>query len=128
MRLARPVSGLGDATALDRITGRAFRGHETQIAHQLARIAEPRQIAQLGQNRDSGNQIDAPHRLQRCGHFGERPLGHGVADRLFQTLDALLFLTHPFKKLFKGDALSRCSSFCAISQFMWVGPHVFLPG
>ena len=49
MRLARPVSGLGDATALDRITGRAFRGHETQIAHQLARIAEPRQIAQLGQ-------------------------------------------------------------------------------
>jgi len=23
---------------------------------------------------------------------------------------------------------SRCSSFCAMSQFMWAGPHVFLPG
>ena len=58
MRLARPVSGLGDATALDRITGRAFRGHETQIADQLARILKAGEITDLGQQPHSRNEIN----------------------------------------------------------------------
>src|ERR671923_1659937 len=40
-----PVAGLGDGATLDRIPGRVFRWHQTQICHQLAWRLKARQIA-----------------------------------------------------------------------------------
>src|SRR4029077_14704032 len=56
---SRPsVACLGDAAALDLVAGRVFRGHETQIAHQLARILKAGEITDLGQHPHSRNDIN----------------------------------------------------------------------
>jgi len=42
----------------------------------------------------SRNEISPAHCLQGRNNLGERPLGHRLANRLFQLLDALLFLAY----------------------------------
>src|SRR5262245_44646882 len=82
----------------------SFR-HETQIAHQLARVLKAGEITHLGQHPYGRNNINPAHRLQGRDNLGERPLGHRLADRLLQTLNALTFLANPLKMLFECDAL-----------------------
>ncbi len=87
---ARPaVAGLGDRPALDAFAGRSLRRHEAQICHQLARALEARQIADLRQDRDGRDEIDAAHRHERRHYLGQRPVRHRRTDRLLQPLDAL---------------------------------------
>src|SRR6516164_1028540 len=76
---------------------RVFCGHQTQIAHQLARILKAGEITNLGQHPYSRNEINPSHRLQGRDHLGERPLGYYLADGIFQTVHPLTFLAYPLK-------------------------------
>lgn len=42
------VAGLVDSTSLDSVAGRAFAGHEAEMAHELAGILKTAQDADLG--------------------------------------------------------------------------------
>src|SRR5262245_52232234 len=99
------VPGLGDAATVDLVARGTLRGHEPQVAHKLAWILKAGEITNLGEHSDGSNEIDAAHRLQGRDNLGKRPFGHRLADRLFQTLDALVFLTHPLQKFFEYHAL-----------------------
>ena len=75
------------------------------------------------------HEIDPAHRLQGCNDLGKGPLGHRVTDRLLQTLDTLALLAHRPQKLFEHNPLlAMLELLRCMSQFMWAGPHVFLPG
>ena len=100
-----PVAGLGDRAMLDRIAGRSLRRHQTEIGHQLGRGLEARQITDLAQQCGRRDQVDAAHRHQRGDHRGQRPVRHRGADRLLQSLDALLRLAHRQQHLLERDAL-----------------------
>ena len=41
------ISGLGDPSLPYGISGRTFAGHEAEVSHELARVVEPRDIADL---------------------------------------------------------------------------------
>src|SRR5215470_15669801 len=99
------IASLGDAAAVDRVAGGAFRGYETEIPHQLAGILKARQIADLGQHRHCRNKIYPAHRLQGCDELGKGPLGHRVTDRLLQALDTLALLAYRPQKLFERNTL-----------------------
>jgi hypothetical protein len=92
-----PIPGFGDAASLDLVASRVFRGHQTQIAHQLARILKAGEITDLGQHPHSRNEINSPHRLQGRDNLGKRPLGYYLAYGIFQTLHSLTFLAYPLK-------------------------------
>src|SRR6516164_2601467 len=47
----RAVAGLGEAAAFDARTARMLRWHQPKIGHQLAQIAEAREIAQFSDQR-----------------------------------------------------------------------------
>src|SRR5271163_4699132 len=47
----RAVARLGEAAAFDAGPARMLRRHQTEIGHQLARIGETREVAQLGDQR-----------------------------------------------------------------------------
>src|SRR6516162_4546418 len=55
----RAVAGLGKAAAFDTRTARMLRWHQPKICHQLARIAEAREVAQFG-NQRCRIEYDAP--------------------------------------------------------------------
>src|SRR5277367_159254 len=61
----RAVARLGEAAAFDAGPARMLRRHQTEIGHQLARIGETREVAQLGDERCRIDQSHAAHRLQR---------------------------------------------------------------
>ena len=122
------IASLGDTAAVDRVSCGAFGGYETEIPHQLAGVLKARQIADLGQHRHCRNEIDPAHRLQGGDDLGKGPLGHRITDRLLQTLDTLALLAHRPQKLFEHNTLLAMLKLCSMSQFMWAGPHVFLPG
>src|SRR5262245_45106159 len=96
------VPGLGDAATVDLVARGTLRGHEPQVAHKLAWILKAGEITNLGEHSDGSNEIDAAHRLQGRDNLA---FGHRLADRLFQTLDAFVFLTHPVQKFFEYHAL-----------------------
>src|SRR5262245_29305449 len=99
------VPGLGDAATVDLVARGTLRGHEPQVAHKLAWILKAGEITNPGEHSDGSNEIDAAHRLQGRDNLGKRPFEHRLADRLFQTLDAFAFLTHPVQKFFEYHAL-----------------------
>ena len=51
-----------------------FRWYQPEIGHQLTRIGEAREIAQLGDQRRRIDQRHAAHRLQCCHDGGQRPV------------------------------------------------------
>ena len=45
------IAGLGDPAAADARPTRVFRRDEAEVGHQLARMTEPREVAELGDER-----------------------------------------------------------------------------
>jgi hypothetical protein len=77
-------------------------------------------MTELG-NRELKSAKRIEERLAR--HPRNRP-----ADRLLQTFHALGRLTHSVKELSERNPLLGTLELRCISQFMWAGPQVFLPG
>src|SRR5712671_5824566 len=102
-----PVTGLGDRTAPDGVSGRILRRHQAEIGHQLVRRSKAREVADLGQQCRRRNKIDAAHRHQRRGDLGQRPLRHRAPDRILQACQALLGLPHRQHHLLENEALLR---------------------
>ena len=69
---------------------RALARHEAQVAHELARVLEPAQVADLGHDGHGADQPDAAQRLQCLHHGSERPSGQELGDRGLDPLQPLL--------------------------------------
>src|SRR5512145_1970159 len=70
------VPGLCDAALTSMLSGRVLRRREAEVAHQLPRGIEPRDVAYLGHERDGTGELDTPERLDRFHHRGEPPRLH----------------------------------------------------
>ena len=57
-----------------------FRGHQTEIGHQLAGIVEAAQISGLGDQGDGDDQGDATHGLQGLDHGRHGPTREQLLD------------------------------------------------
>ena len=64
----RAIAGFGDGALMAMLTGGIFTGDQAEIAHQLARMAKARQIAQLGHDAHGMNELNAAASLQRGDH------------------------------------------------------------
>src|ERR671930_511062 len=57
------VPGLGDGALVPARPGRILRGREAEVAHQLARRIEPRDVAHLGKECDGAGEIETAEGL-----------------------------------------------------------------
>src|SRR4051812_33947077 len=76
-----PIAGLGDPAAPDRVTGGTLARYEAEISHELTRTLEAADVADLGREGDSDDEVDAAQGLQRPHDRTERPGGHELGDR-----------------------------------------------
>ena len=56
-RRARELPVCGDAAAPDRLAGRALRGYQPEIAHELARAVEAAEITEFGHEDHRGDEL-----------------------------------------------------------------------
>src|SRR6185436_1169364 len=67
------VARLGDAAPARALAAGVLRGHETQVAHELARVFEAVEVADLRNQADRGDSGYAAQRLQGADHRLEAP-------------------------------------------------------
>src|SRR5207245_10153778 len=67
------VPGLGDPALPPPLSGRVLRGGEAEVAHQLARGVEPREIPEFGDHDDGTGELDPAPRLDRLHPRVPRP-------------------------------------------------------
>ena len=79
------VAGLGDPAAADRAAARAFARHQAEIGHELARLGEATEVADLGGDGHGHDLADATHGLERSNDRRQRPARQQVRDLLGQS-------------------------------------------
>src|SRR6266540_4797791 len=86
------VAGLRDAALAAPLPRRVLRGGQPEIAHQLPRVLEPREVPQLGQQDDGAGELHAPQRLDRLDLRVQPPALHRLVQLALQALPPLLLL------------------------------------
>jgi hypothetical protein len=80
------VAGLGDAALALLAAAAVLAGHDAQPAHQLARIVEAREVADLGDQAQGDGELHPAQRLQGLDGGIEAPGRCRLAQHRFQTL------------------------------------------
>ena len=62
------VAGFGDRSERARLAGGAFTRYESEECHELFGMSEARELAELCDQRDGRNEVDAAQRHQRRNH------------------------------------------------------------
>src|SRR6266481_7742522 len=86
------VAGLGDAALAAPLTRRVLRGGQPEVAHQLPRVLEARDIPQLGHQDDGAGELHAPQRLDRLDDRVQPPALHRLVQLALHALHPLLLL------------------------------------
>jgi hypothetical protein len=84
------VSRLGDAAAAGSFAARALRRDQAEIAHELARMREAREVADLGHQADRRDRGHSSKCLQCTDRRLEAPAGDRALQRLRQPLDTVV--------------------------------------
>lgn len=84
------IARLGDAAPSNRVAGGSLTRHQTQIAHQLARVVEPAHVADLSNERHGDDEFDATQRLKRANDGRQRPARQKLLDRRFDAPNPFL--------------------------------------
>src|SRR5229473_7968461 len=126
----RPTTAsLGDTAAVDRVSCGAFGGYETEIPPSTRGDFE----SATDRRSRPATVTAATRSIPRiaCKAVTTSARDHsGTASRIAcsrRSTRSLSWRTAP-RSSSSTIRCSRCSSFCSMSQFMWAGPHVFLPG
>jgi hypothetical protein len=90
-----------------RIAGaaRVLRSHQAQVGHQLARIGEPGEIADLRGDRHCDDQADPTHRLHGLDHRRDRPGRQQFLNLALQALEPCLGILHCWDLALQDDVL-----------------------
>src|SRR2546426_11409991 len=87
------------------LSGRVLRGREAEVAHQLARSVEPREIPEFGDHDDGTGELDPAQRLDRLDHRGQPPARHLLVQLGLQALQSLVLLGDGAHVLLENDLL-----------------------
>ena len=90
----------------------------------IARSATFKLISRWGERTDFIKPVHKPVMRGRGSPAGRLPMRSPAPDARHARSPGAL----PPKSFSSTVRCSRCSSFRSMSQFMWAGPHVFLPG
>ena len=103
----RAVAGPGDAALAALGAGGVFARDEADVGHELARRGKAQEVLKLGHECDGRDELDAAHGLQCLHDGGEMPCGHGLAQGLFEPVDARGGFGDGMQILLEGDLLGR---------------------
>ncbi len=99
------VPGLGDPALPPPLSGRVLRGREAEVAHQLARGVEPREIPEFGDHDDGTGELDPAQRLDRLDHRVQPPALHLLVQLGLQALQSLVLFGDGAHVLLENDLL-----------------------
>ena len=100
------AAGFGDcAEATFGATG-VFAGYQSHIAHQLPGPGEATEIAELGDQRCRGNEVEPTQGHQGVYHRAHPPLLHQLRQRLVEPFDTCMAFGDGLSVLDKSDVLS----------------------
>jgi hypothetical protein len=88
------------------MAGRAFARRQPQIGHELARIGEALEVADLGDESDGRDHCDPTQGLNGGNDLGKRPEGQKFLHLLCQAITPRLRFVRRLHQLLEGD-LSR---------------------
>jgi hypothetical protein len=100
------IAGLGDRTPADALATGGFGRHQAQIAHQLARMREPTDVADLGDQPNSRNFVDAAQGLQRSHDRLEAPARDRLAQCCRQPLNTRVGAADRLAVFGEGDLIA----------------------
>src|SRR5205809_1045308 len=99
------VPGLGDTPLPPPLPRRVLRGLEAEVAHQLPRGVEPREVSQFGDQDDRARELDTPQRLDRLDHWVQAPAFHLLVQLALQELQSLVLFGDGAHVLLEDDLL-----------------------
>src|SRR5262249_50367236 len=82
------VADLGDRALAALLTGGVLRGHEADEGHELLGAREAAEVADLSDERERGQRVDAAQTTQPRHQLPPRALLSRLPDRLLERLDA----------------------------------------
>jgi hypothetical protein len=93
------VSSFGDAATIDGVASRPLGWHQTKVGHELARVSETAEIADLGQHGGGRYEANPAHGLDRLDDRHQRPTSREFGDGQFdagEPLQAVADSAKPF--------------------------------
>src|SRR4029077_13454779 len=103
------VAGLCDRAEASLGTGGVLGGHQPQVSHQLARMREAPEVAELGDDGGGGDQIEPTERPHGADERVHPPVLDLLRQRLAQALHASLTFTDRLAVLGEGNVLGLVS-------------------
>jgi hypothetical protein len=101
------IAGESEAGAPHRVAGRPLAWDEAEKGHQLPRMVEAAQIADLGGDGDRDQERGAAHRLIGCDDRRPRPARHDRDQLLFQPPQPRQRLFDRLDRVLEHDLLGR---------------------
>ena len=104
------VAGLGDPALPPRRPARVLRRRQADERGALPRIVEPREVAELGDDGDRDEPLDAAKRLQRLDHGIQPPRGSPLEQFGLQAMEPIDLFIDGADRFLKDDLLRRCGA------------------
>ncbi len=101
------VAALGNRATAGRRAAGVFTRYQSEVGHELARIIESVDPANLCGERGGDHQLDPAQGLQSLYQRLEPPLGHRIAQVAFDAFKAIARRSHRFHVFLKDDLLHR---------------------
>lgn len=107
-RRARPIARFRDPALPTAAATRVLRRNQSDERRQLPRVVKAREIAELGDNGERDEELDAAQSLQRLDDWIEVPRGRALEEFGIDPLDPIDLFIDRSDRFLKHDLLRRC--------------------